>query len=230
MLIDNSYNVACTSKRPWVCCPNEATNVTSNMLITHSIACCHSSNRMLLEIILSKPLELLFQLLLAWSLQQGLCLQGCPEQPRPQLQLQLWPRPEAASSYASEDCMQCDTLRCAETHMVKLLTCKRRSAVVTTDVQYCCRQFCKILTCLHVHWVFSGLTLIPASLVQGCCLASNFCISIGDNTYLERSAVAEDAMVTDPLLWPRARASLRSSPDPIRSAGITNPSRSRSSS
>jgi len=63
-------------------------------------------------------------------LQQGPSLQGCPEQSRPQLPLRLMPRPEAASSYASEDCMQCDTLRGAETHMVKPLICKRRSAVV----------------------------------------------------------------------------------------------------
>ncbi len=130
MLIDYSYNVACTSKSPWVCCPSEASNVTFNMLIMHSIACCHSSNQMLLEIILSRPLELLCQLLLAWPLQQGPSLQGCPEQPRPQLPLRLMPRPEAASSYASEDCMQCDILRGAETHMIKSLTCKRHNAVV----------------------------------------------------------------------------------------------------
>ena len=130
VLIDNSCNVACTSNSLWVCCPNEATNVTSNILIMHSVACCHSSNQMLLDIILSGPLELLCQLLLACPLQQGLCLQGCLEQPRPQLPLQLMPRPEAASSYASEDCMQCDISRGDETHMVKSLTCKRHKAVV----------------------------------------------------------------------------------------------------
>jgi len=85
---------------------------------------------MQLEIILSGPLELLCQLLLAWPLQQGLCLQGCPEQPRPQLLLRLMPRPEAASSCASEDCMQCDISRGADTHVVKSLTCTRHSAIV----------------------------------------------------------------------------------------------------
>ena len=144
VLIDNSCNVACTSNSLWVCCPNEATNVTSNILIMHSVACCHSSNQMLLKIILSRPLELLCQLLLACPLQQGLCLQGCLEQPRPQLPLQLMPRPEAASSYASQDCMQCDILRGGENHMVKPLTCKRHNAVLLPwtllqRLQYVCK-------------------------------------------------------------------------------------------
>lgn len=122
MLTNNSHILASTSESPWVCDPSEASNVTFNMLIMQSVACCHSSNQMLLKIVLSGPLLLLCQLMLACPLQQGFFLQGCPGQPRPQLPLQLMPRPEAASSYVSEDCMQCDTLRGSET--------KRCSAVV----------------------------------------------------------------------------------------------------
>ena len=37
MLIVNSYNLACTSKSSWMCCSSEASNVTFNMLIMHSV-------------------------------------------------------------------------------------------------------------------------------------------------------------------------------------------------
>ena len=121
VLSNITYTFACTSKSPWVCCPSEA----QNMLIMHSMLLSQQ-----LKLILSGPLELLCQLLLAWPLQQGPSLQGCPEQPRPQLPLRLMPRPEAASSYASQDCMQCDILRGGENHMVKPLTCKRHNAVL----------------------------------------------------------------------------------------------------